>query len=113
MRNEKEDREATVSHAIGIASEEKRAAYLDEACGDDPELKRQVERRIEQHFHDEDDEQSDRAPNKGKSDSERSPRRNGANHDADREARITRLGPYKVSKQIGEGVSSIVFVGEQ
>src|SRR5579884_221188 len=113
MGNEKEDREAIVSHAIGIASEEKRAAYLDEACGDDPELKRQVERRIEQHFHDEDDEQSDRAPDKGKSDLERSPRRNGAKHEEDREERITRLGLYKVSRQIGEDASSSVFLGEQ
>ncbi len=113
MRNEKEDREAIVSHAIGIASEEKRAAYLDEVCSDDPELKRQVERRIEQHFHNEDVEQSERAPDKGQSDSERFPRRNGAKHEEDREERITRLGPYKVSRQIGEDVSSIVFLGEQ
>lgn len=113
MRDEKQDRDAIISHAIGIASEEKRAAYLDEACGDDPELKRQVERRIEQHFHDENQDQSDLALNKDKSDLERSPRRNGAKRDEDCEERITRLGPYKVSKQIGEGVSSIVFLGEQ
>ena len=113
MRNDNQKRETIFAQAIGIASEEKRAAYLDEACGDDPELKRQVQRRIEQHFHDEDDEPSDRAPNKGKSDLERSPRRNGAKHEEDRDERITRLGPYKVTKQIGEDVSSIVFLGEQ
>jgi serine/threonine protein kinase len=113
MRNEKEDREAIVSHAIEIPSEDKRAAYLDQACGDDPELKRQVERRVEQHFHDEDHKDSDGSPKNGKPDAERPRKQNGASREEDGEERITRLGPYKVSEQIGEDVSSIVFLGEQ
>jgi eukaryotic-like serine/threonine-protein kinase len=113
MHNERQNPDALISQAIGIASEEKRAAYLDYACGDDTELKRQVEQRIKEHFQDRGGKSSDRAPENGKPNSERSSKQNGANREEDREERITRLGPYKVSKQIGEDASSIVFLGEQ
>jgi serine/threonine protein kinase len=113
MRNDNQKREAIVSQAIGIASEEKRAAYLDQVCGNDTELKRQVEQRVEAHFHDGSRTESGRTTDSDKPDAGRSSRQNGANHDEDREGRITRLGPYKVSEQIGEDASSIVFLGEQ
>src|SRR5581483_8559929 len=105
MGIDNQKREAIVSQAIGIASQEKRAAYLDQVCGNDTELKHQVEQRIEEHFHNESRMGSARAPDNARPDSERSPRRNGANHEEDREGQITRLGSYKVSEQIGEGAS--------
>jgi serine/threonine protein kinase len=105
--------DAIVSEAIEIPSEEDRAAYVAEACGDDAELKRQVEQRIEEHFHNEDHKESGGAPTNGKRASEHTPKRNGINQDEERQAQIQRVGPYKVLKEIGAGPSSIVYQAEQ
>ena len=41
--------EAVFHEALEIPSAESRAAYLDRACSDDPELRRQVESLIDAH----------------------------------------------------------------
>lgn len=52
MPTENQDRNAIVSKAIGIASEEDRAAYISQACNDNAELKHQVEEQVAEHFRD-------------------------------------------------------------
>lgn len=50
MPKENQDRDAIVSKAIGIASEEERADYVARACNSNAELKHQVEEQIAAHF---------------------------------------------------------------
>jgi serine/threonine protein kinase len=113
MRDEKLIQDAIVSEAIEIPSEEKRSDYVAEACGNDTELKQQVEHRIKEHFQNGGPEKSGRAPGNGKPNSEPSPKQNGANQEEHRDFPIKRVGPYKVLKQIGESASGIVFQAEQ
>jgi serine/threonine protein kinase len=113
MRNEKMIRDAIVSEAIEIPSPEQRAAYIDEACGDDSELKRKVEQGIEKHFHGENPEGTQRAPSSGKHASTQAPKKDGANPDQERESNIQLVGSYKVLNEIGEGPTGIVYQAEQ
>ena len=97
--------------AVEIASEEKRAAYLARACGDDHELQAQVEKLLDAHWRagsfleepavappatgavlPEDPRTSDPRPSEGSG---------------------RRIGPYKLLKQIGEGGMGIVYRAEQ
>jgi serine/threonine protein kinase/tetratricopeptide (TPR) repeat protein len=107
MPKENQDRDVIVSKAIGIASEKERAAYIAQACGNDAEQKRQVEEEVAAHLHNGSRDGPDRATDTPSSE------QNGANDAEDREHRITRIGPYKVTKQIGESASSIVLQAEQ
>jgi tetratricopeptide (TPR) repeat protein len=50
MPKENQDRDAIVTKAIGISSEQERADYIAQACGDNAELKRQVDERVAEHF---------------------------------------------------------------
>jgi len=119
MPAEKKDRNAIISRAIGIASEEERAAYIAEACGDDDDKKRQVEQRVAGHFQNGNEEESSpkentRSPSAEKGNEHKGGSEHyGANHKDGRESQITHIGPYKVVKQIGEGVAGLVFQGEQ
>ncbi len=107
MPKENQDRDVIVSKAIEIASEKERAAYIAQACGNDAERKRQVEEEVTAHLHNGSRDGPDRATDTPSSE------QNGANYAEDREHRITRIGPYKVTKQIGESASSIVLQAEQ
>jgi tetratricopeptide (TPR) repeat protein len=60
MPKENKDRDAITSKAIGIASEKERDTYLAQACGDDAELRRQVEERVATHFKAHDQKEPDR-----------------------------------------------------
>jgi non-specific serine/threonine protein kinase/serine/threonine-protein kinase len=109
MSKENQDRDAIVARAMGIASEQKRAAYIVQACGDNAGLKQQVEEQVAARSQGGGREKPDRTTDTGTP----SPEQNGANHAEDRELRIPRLGSYKVMKQIGEGAAGIVFEAEQ
>ena len=82
--------------ALEKAAPEDRAAYLDQACGKDGELRRQVERLLSAH-----------------------PRVGGflqaptVDEPAVTERPGTIIGPYKLMEQIGEGGMGLVFVAEQ
>lgn len=45
-----QDGDAIFSHAIKIASAEERNAYIAQACGNDADLRRQIEERVAEHF---------------------------------------------------------------
>ena len=45
-----QDRDTIASSALGIASAEEREAFIAQVCGDDTELRRQVEERVAAHF---------------------------------------------------------------
>jgi len=78
--------------------------YLDQACGDDNELRDRVERLLRAHG----DQKSLHIP---------SPSQPGAPPTADvppiTEGPGTVIGPYKLLEQIGEGGMGVVYVAEQ
>jgi serine/threonine protein kinase/tetratricopeptide (TPR) repeat protein len=89
------------AEALGKASDQERAAYLAEACAGDEKLRRRVEALLRAHA--EPDDILDR------------PEAAVATVD---EAPITerpgsRVGPYRLMEQIGEGGFGLVFVAEQ
>jgi serine/threonine protein kinase len=89
------------AQAIEIASAEERAVFLEQACANDPGLRREVEQLVRDHF------------------------RAGAFLErpaAQLLTTVTRpvsehpgtfIGPYKLMEQIGEGGMGLVFVAEQ
>lgn len=84
MPAEKKDRNAIVSRAIRIASEEERTAYIAETCDDDEE-KRQVEKQVAEHFQSGDQEKSHGSPNNNRHSPEQTREQRGANQAAPRE----------------------------
>jgi WD40 repeat protein/serine/threonine protein kinase len=86
--------------ALARDSAEDRAAYLDQACGDDQELRRRVERLLGAH------------PKVGSFLQGPAP---AATVDEARPADGpgTRIGPYKLLQQLGEGGMGTVFMAEQ
>ena len=86
---------------IELETPESRQSFLDQACGEDIELRRQVERLVDAHF------------------------RGGSivdspNHEfaptvmpENQEKPGCRIGPYKLLQQIGEGGMGVVYMAEQ
>jgi len=102
MLCERPDGEAIFNRAAEIESPQERAAYLDEACGDDAELRASVEKLLQA---DESGKRLFRAPMA-----------------AAREDRPITLpsekpgdviGRYKLLEQIGEGGFGVVYMAEQ
>jgi eukaryotic-like serine/threonine-protein kinase len=98
--------EAIFAAAVAKVSLPERAAYLDEACAGDLELPRRMEGLLEAH--DDADSFLERpaaAEGVTKGLSERS--------DGAAERPGTRIGPYKLLQQIGEGGMGVVHMAEQ
>src|SRR5262249_11588876 len=83
------------------ATDEERAAYLAEACGDDAKLRRRMEALLRAHA--EPDDVLDAPPAQVAT----------VDEPAIAERPGSRIGPYKLMEQIGEGGFGLVFVAEQ
>src|SRR2546423_1171529 len=99
--------------ALEAPSPERRAAYLAQRCGDDPELMAQVKSLLEA---------SERAGSFLEAPAAGFAVQRGGNgmrqsagtvQNAPREATGTVIGPYKLLQQIGEGGMGVVYMAEQ
>jgi serine/threonine protein kinase len=89
------------AQAIEIASAQERAVFLEQACGSDPGLRRELEQLVRDHF-------------RAGAFLERPAAHLGAiAYDPVSEQPGTVIGPYKLMEQIGEGGFGLVFVAEQ
>src|SRR5215467_13123724 len=89
------------AEAIEIASPEERALFLEKACAHDPELRREVEKLVRDHF-------------RAGAFLERPAAHLVATLDeSPAEQPGTMIGPYKLLEQIGEGGMGLVFMADQ
>jgi serine/threonine protein kinase/tetratricopeptide (TPR) repeat protein len=88
--------------ALDKSTPDERAAYLDRACGSDPELRRRVERLLKAHPHVGEFLQAP-APDPAAT----------ADAPPGSEPPGSSIGPYKLLQQIGEGGMGTVFMAEQ
>src|SRR6266853_5922733 len=105
MNPESQIPETIFGEAINIASADERAAYLDRACQNDPELRGAVEQLIANHF------RAGRFLDKPVA-------HFAATIDMPGEPPIgekpgTQIGPYKLLQPIGEGGMGTVYMAEQ
>ncbi len=92
--------ETIFGEAIAIELREDRAAFLDQACQDDPDLRRELEKLVRDHFRAGDFLENPAVP------------------DATIDQPLTEqpgtvIGRYKLKEQIGEGGMGVVYVAEQ
>ena len=92
--------ETIFGEAIAIESPEDRASFLDEACQDEPELRRELEKLVMDHFR-----AGDFLENPAVSDA--------TIVQPVTEAPGTVVGPYKLLQQIGEGGMGVVYMAGQ
>jgi eukaryotic-like serine/threonine-protein kinase len=105
--NDQEKREEAVfEQAAQMASDEERAAYLDQACGGDAELRTRLELLLEGHF-------------KGEGFLDRASTRDAGvggtlrvNQPGEEEIGVV-IDRYKLMEKIGEGGFGVVYVAEQ
>src|SRR5437667_7657560 len=102
MSRELPDTEAVFERAIELDSPEDRAAFLDQACGNDPELRRKLEKLVLDHFRAGEFLEKPAAHIVATVDEPAVTERPG-----------TLIGPYKLLQQIGEGGFGTVFMAEQ
>jgi tetratricopeptide (TPR) repeat protein/tRNA A-37 threonylcarbamoyl transferase component Bud32 len=114
MASESPSLDSIFCTAIAIASAEDRAAYIVRACGSDPELRGQVEKLVRAHFR-AGSFLEQPAAEAGATGDEVAPGRwiDPADLPPPSEGPGTRIGPYKLMEQIGEGGMGLVFVAEQ
>jgi serine/threonine protein kinase/tetratricopeptide (TPR) repeat protein len=94
--------ESIMSEAVEIAAADERQAYLDRSCAGNPELRAQVERLVANHF------RAGSFLERPAAGLETAPLL--VVHD---DVLGTKIGPYKLLEQIGEGGMGLVFVAEQ
>jgi serine/threonine protein kinase/WD40 repeat protein len=94
--------ESGIFNAAVKLAPEKRAAYLDQACGDNPDLRREVESLLRAHD-----------LSGGILREEPAGPQATAHYEPITERVGAVIGPYKLMEQIGEGGFGLVFVAEQ
>jgi serine/threonine protein kinase len=99
--------------AIAIVSAEDRAAYIAQACGSDHELRDQVEKLVSAHFKAGSFLEQPAAQGGATSDDGSACRWINTPDPPPSEGPGSRIGPYKLMEQIGEGGMGLVFVAEQ
>ena len=99
---EKQQIETIFGRAIEIASSQKRAAFLQQACQDDHELRREVERLVGDFFRAGEFLQDPVAHVDSQALADAFPNLVGQ-----------QIGSYTIREQIGEGGMGVVYVGEQ
>src|SRR5262245_56380741 len=97
MSNPSNREEAIFEQAVTCGAETERAAFLDQACRDSPELRARLELLLEGYF-------------KAEGFLGGEPESHSASTD---EAIGTVIGRYKLLEKIGEGGFGAVYVGEQ
>jgi serine/threonine protein kinase/WD40 repeat protein len=101
MRQDARNADTLFAQAIEIASPQERAAFLENACANDPELRREVEKLVADYF---------RA---GAFLEQPVAHIAGAGDQPLTEGPGSRIGPYKLLQKLGEGGMGVVYMAEQ